>query len=780
MPGTMSTRFTSALTASLLALPAWSASAQDSELSDHYGFNGLEVVRIDPGAGPINSTDPDGDGHEDLIVVNNYKNRIELHHQKPGAVEDDGEFQPRSVNELPEHWRFWRTQLPAINRVTAVIPRDFDEDGTMDLIYAGQDPAAIVFMKQEAPGEWAVSRRHFLQGLMASRDSLKIADVIGDDAEEIIAVDKGRISIWPLEGDALGPKRTISGGDTPFAAIFIEDVDGNGLLDITGVSPDDASPVRIWLADEQSGEKTLGAQLRFEMPPLREAAMVRAPDKDNAMLAVIEKPSKRVVLLELGEETMDAAGDREAAYETFAFEDPGNRMRKIAVVDLASDGSPDILATNTEANAISIYNQSPERGLSAAVIAPSYAELSGLTAGDLDGDGTPEVYMVSEAEGVVGRSIVENGRLRFPESLAMSEGYDPVAADVITLDDGQKLAVIAKSGRKYALELLGSDGSEAMIDLGSMSRAPESTIALDADGDGRKDLLLLTPERNATLLLANEDGYAMVESPGQEKLLRSAGPINTAVVDFDGDSHAELLVADKNFIRALRFNRSAPDSSSGGWVVMDQINAPRTDINLVALEPVGENRIAAADRENGHIVLFEKDPDSGSWTAKETITLRGFRFDDLRGGLREGNQELLAIGDAGFALVRLTGNRHDLAEVTSWRPEDPRELPHELGVGDINADGMVDVIALDAGLQSARILGLTELKRLLPAISFEVFESRIFTGGEPRDFEPREVIIADLTGDERDDLVLLAHDRILLYPQDGPVADEESEPESDS
>jgi len=318
------------------------------------------------------------------------------------------------------------------------------------------------------------------------------------------------------------------------------------------------------------------------------------------------------------------------------------------------------------------------------------------------------------------------------------------------------------------LELISEGEPANKIDLGSMSRAPETILGIDADHDGRSDLLLLTPDRDATLLLATDDGYELVESPGQEKLLRSAGPLNTGVLDFDGDEHKELLVADRNFIRALRYDRNDPEDTAGGWRVIDQINAPRTDIALVALEVLDEGAIAAADQENGHIVLFERD-ESGTWNAGDTITLRGFRFDDLRTSGREGwNKELLAIGDAGFAVVRLSGTRPKLAEVASWRPEEVQELPHELGSGDLNADGLTDIVVLDAGTQTARILALSEARRILPATSFEIFESRIFSGGEPRNFEPREVQVVDLTGDGRDDLVLLAHDRVLLYPQDGP------------
>ena len=469
---------TTILAATVLAAAPAALVAQGTQLDDFYGFNGMEVVRIDPGAGPIISTDLDGDGDADLVVVNNYKNRIELHHQKKGANADDEVFRPRRANDLPEHWRFRRDQLPAVNRVTAVVPHDFNDDGLMDLVYAGQDPAAIVFLAQTAPGEWAVDQRHFINGLMASRDGIAVADLVGDEGEELIAINTGRVSIWPMDGSSLGPATELSGGDTPLAAFFIEDIDGNGMLDLFGVSPDDSAPVRMWLSEVGDSGKTLGAQLRFEMPPLREAEAIRVGDRDRALLAVIEKPSKRVALLELDREQVRDSGDREAAYEVFSFLDPGNRNRRVVLTDLTGDGAPDVLATNTDANAISIYMNEEGGGLSATL---SHLRGTRTDGGDLDGDGGPRSHAQRKRSRRPQHRAGRRGASRSSRSARATNPWPPRSWAL----SRRRLAVVTKSGRKYALDLLGPEGIESTTDLGSMSRAPEACSRSTRIGSGR-------------------------------------------------------------------------------------------------------------------------------------------------------------------------------------------------------------------------------------------------------------------------------------------------------
>ena len=75
------------------------------------------------------------------------------------------------------------------------------------------------------------------------------------------------------------------------------------------------------------------------------------------------------------------------------------------------------------------------------------------------------------------------------------------------------------------------------------------------------------------------------------------------------------------------------------------------------------------------------------------------------------------------------------------------------------------MVVLDAGRQAVDILSFSDRGRLHPMTEFTVFETKIFSGGAPREYEPREVLVVDVTGDGADDLVLVAHDRILVYPQ---------------
>jgi hypothetical protein len=91
--------------------------------------------------------------------------------------------------------------------------------------------------------------------------------------------------------------------------------------------------------------------------------------------------------------------------------------------------------------------------------------------------------------------------------------------------------------------------------------------------------------------------------------------------------------------------------------------------------------------------------------------------------------------------------------------------------GDINGDGKVDLNVIDTSIDGLEILSFDATKGIREATHFRVFEEkRLVSADTDRGTEPREGIVADVTSDGRFDLILLCHDRLILYPQDSGEA----------
>lgn len=803
--------------AALLTLGAIAGSAAADDLGQHFGFLPLEVVKVDPKAGPFVTADMNGDGLMDLIVVDNFKNRIDINYQKKGAKPTDEVNSPRGVNEFPDHWRFRRDSVTVDREVEAVIPFDYDGDGLVDLVYAGNSPPGFVFVRQTEPGIFKIQRKQTVRNLGSNRDAFLVADVLGTAAKELVSVVDGKITIWPLDKDSLGAPTELSAGSGRIVGILVDDFDGNGTKDIIGIVPEDPAPIRAWFTEGQGGKLVVGPQVRFEMPPVREVAAVRLPGDKAAMVGVIERPTKRVAFYKVGRGKIEGAGSRDSSLITWSFEDAQNRKRRTAIADINADGLMDVVATNTLANALMTYAQEKDKGLGSPTASPSFADLDAVVVAPTK-DGSI-VYTLSEKEGVVGRSTAaKDGSITFPQAVQLGAGRTPIAINMVELNGERNIAVVAKDGKNFVVELVPVDWQDdpakrVVVNLGSQSRSPNAVLALDADQDGMTDMLVFTPEKPMIMLQAQPkvaaepkteaeaksdaadaksearadakgtdkpakpDGkpdakaelvpFKVLESKdmGQFGLVQAANGDNTLVLDADGNGKAELLVADRNYVRALRYEPKPAAGASPGWQVITQMNAKNPDAKLVALTLLGD-KVVAGDREGARAIVFAKG-DAGKWEHSEVIEIPGFKFSQLVAGkfAGDGKDGLIAVGDDSFALVRLGGERVQLEPAGTWTSDDPRQVPHEMISGDLNGDGHTDVVVLDGGEQMAHILTFSQAQRLLHALAFKVFETRLFSGGERQEFEPSMGEIVDITGDGLADLVLLAHDRILIYPQ---------------
>ncbi|MFG0329155.1 MAG: FG-GAP repeat domain-containing protein [Phycisphaerales bacterium] len=739
--------------------------AQDAELADYFGFDPMEILVIDDSFGPVTIADLNDDGRNDLVVVNNRKSRLELYYQR--AERPDESASDLKVNELEPLWRFRREIVTVSHRVDAVVAHDFDDDGRMDLIYGGS-PSEIIMLGQTRPGVFSVVGRRRVRDLSANRDGMRIVDFGRPGGPELAALVGDEIHLFPIESDALGQPRILTVG-ARVSAFYANDYTGDGRADLLAVAPDERTPARLWVTG--AAESTSGAasaQYRFEMPALRELEPLPFAE-GRAGFATIERASKRWTLYFVEDESADDA-DR-APMIVYAFPKTSGPQRDVAVVDVDGDGRLDVLATDSGANALLLYRQRPGRGLGAVERHPSLAEPTVLATGQIDDDPAAEAFVLSVEESVAGRSDFADDAFTFPAPL-------PTKGELVTLElanlGGPTVAIVSKDRRDYTLRLIPLEGEPVDIELEGMTKSPESIVTWDADQDGRNDLLLLTPGSPMTMLRATGDGsldFELLESDdmGQYGLVQAASAANSAFFDVDGDGAAELLVADRNFVRALRYEPEAPEEGgSAGWQVVEQFNVddPRSELTAIA---IADRRAFVMDNANRRLILLERDAegDDGGWRETDDLDVSGFDLKSVHAAdfTGDGAVDALGVGADGFAVIQLTGGGLTLREFASWRSDEEDRLEHELTAGDLNGDGFLDLVALDAGEQMLEIATISRAGRLLPVTEFEIYQSQLFEGGDSREFEPRNALIADVTGDGANDLLLIVHDRILIYPQ---------------
>lgn len=750
----------------------------DEPLASYFGFEDQRIIVVDDDAGPVAVADFNGDRLADLAIVNNRASRIELHTLRRVPRTDEQIERDYRVNELPPNRWYDRTEISVRHRIGAIAAFDADRDGRMDLIYLGADPQEIVTVLQREPGQFVAAHRRRQSDLVADPGAMAIGDVLGAGKAGLVAIAGGRVGVFPIETTGAIGQPVWIGATDGARGVRIADLDGDGQADLLIHEPNSPTPLRVVRRLGDGGG--LAHEIRLEGPAVRAIETLRVPGQDRARIAVIETSSRRIVLGALRPVEPAASGplDEEVQVEVGRLSAGQNKACDTAAIDLDGDGMLDLLATDPARNELVLHRQQAGAGLRLAGSFPTFKRPDVVVAGQWDGQGHPEVFVLSREEKAVGVSRVEAGGagLSFPEPIQLATpGAEPTAMALVDLNGRGAIALVVKQRRDLFLELhpspTASDPAPAAtaVQLTGVSRAPQTILATDANRDGLVDLLLLTPREPMVLVLGEQsDGIAQPttvvtrDEMRQFGIVSQAGPDNTVLMDIDGDGFDELVLAEENFVRACAYD------DASGWRVVEQTNIDEQGVELVSLaqSPGDRARLVAGDGGGGRLFELVRSED-GAWSIGHRLRLLGFDAGRVVVGSFDGagGASALVLGDAEFAVVPMAGGGLTLQELAVYRDDHEGRIEHFLAGGDVNSDGYADLVVLDAGEQMCSILSISRAERLVLATSFKVFESRLFMRGDSSEFQPSRAIVADLTGDARDDLLLLVHDRVIVYPQ---------------
>ena len=164
---------------------------------------------------------------------------------------------------------------------------------------------------------------------------------------------------------------------------------------------------------------------------------------------------------------------------------------------------------------------------------------------------------------------------------------------------------------------------------------------------------------------------------------------------------------------------------------------------------------------------------SGVYRAWKEVDLGTANFNsshvaDLNG---DNKDDLLLFGNQQFAVLYSGGLNVEVEEVATYESDRDDAYAADVIAGDVNGDSAVDLVVIDTSIDGVELLSLSPDEGLQTATHFRVFEEkRLVSKAKSRGTEPREGLIVDVTGDGHKDLVLLCHDRLIVYPQDDGVS----------
>jgi hypothetical protein len=250
-----------------------------------------------------------------------------------------------------------------------------------------------------------------------------------------------------------------------------------------------------------------------------------------------------------------------------------------------------------------------------------------------------------------------------------------------------------------------------------------------------------------------------------------------SAADIDGDGRNELLLAQKNFLRAVALKQETPAPGSTNkvsWVfsVKEQINGAASNSKLVgaAAVPNGTNAVPSLfllDAERKALTLCERDG-SGVWQVVRNLPLPVSEFDRLQ-PVALGGTTLNSVGFLGRNLVAwmaLGGDIWEFTEIDGYETPIKDGRLNDVVAGDLNNDGRKDLVFLESARNYLDFVLFDSNGKLVPLNRWQVYEERTFRGRRSDMPEPREAVVAELTGDGKNDLAVIVHDRIILYPQE--------------
>ena len=541
---------------------------------------------------------------------------------------------------------------------------DFNRDGKTDLVVGDQNSGHVVVLLGNGNGTFQTARS-FPLAFAAGGYDVAAGDFNDDGIPDIAATNPaaGTVNVLLGMGDgnfqpAVAYNAAPLDGQTSNLAIADFNKDGEPDI-ITSVN---SSTVAVLFG---KGDGTFSAPLLLAANEFPGQLAVADFNADGNLDWVAGSTSQQFLTLGLG----NGNGTFRASVNYATGATP-----QITAADINHDGSFDLVTSNLGSNNISVLLGNGDGSFQAAINTPVSQLAGGIAAGDLNGDGNPDVVVGSSA-GVFPRNVtvlLGNGKGTFAGPLSFStggSGEGQIALADLNGDGKLDIAIVNQSDNTISVLPGNGDGTFQTAKITPALAADTflgALIAADLNGDGKMDLAI--PDYSlgeVVVLVGNGDGT--FQPPAY--YTAALGATGLTVADFNKDGKLDLATADQFGTVAVLLGNG--DGTFGAPTILDDTQ-PIAGVGRINTIPIV--LLAGDFNLDGNVDLLVGDaqPDVGV----PGLSVANWNF---------GVQLFSGHGDGTFSPSQnyLAGN-----QTTS------------MAAGDFNRDGALDV-AVAAPLENA-------------------------------------------------------------------------------
>ncbi len=526
----------------------------------------------------------------------------------------------------------------------------------------------------------------------SSPNEIQTADFNGDGFVDLATTDSGGDTVSILLGDGTGQfnsRSSMAVADSP-RALAIGDINNDGLLDIVVGNHGTASGLSILLGN---GDGSF-APSTFVPTDAETEFVVLADFTGDNDLDVITGDSNLVMLRGWGDGTFGAAEITNTGSTTGSL-----KSVRAILIDVELDGDQDLIFADSSIAAMRVFeNDGAGNFRQGQTIATGG---NSMMAADVNFDGVEDI--ITLATGIV--SVIGTGEGSFvappvPSTEGTPVGDEPTSLAVADFnnDGHQDIVVGSRLDNRITVMLGAGDGTLTSLTPIASAGLVVSVAATDLNNDGNADLVTAHYDLDR-IEVRYGDGSGGFSTP-VSVVFPGQGPLEIKFGEFNNDSNLDIAIvgyresSDPGF--SIAFSNGDGTFAAGPLIgaAFEAATIDVGDINedgnldvVVGVSYFGSGNAARPYFGNGDGTFVDQGqlPFGGGVFAGPPKQLKLVDLDD------DGDLEIIGLDEGENSLKVLQGTGNGAFEtVVSYAMDSG---PGRLETGDVNGDGIQDVIA---------------------------------------------------------------------------------------